>query len=46
MDEPLLWAGTVVCAVAAAAGLVPALGRRARVTSLAVAVLLLSLIHI
>ncbi|HEU4801541.1 MAG TPA: hypothetical protein VFS73_00040, partial [Solirubrobacterales bacterium] len=40
MDEPLLWAGTVLCAAAAAAGLIPALGRRARVTSLAVAVLL------
>jgi hypothetical protein len=40
MDEPLLWAGTVVCAAAAAAGLIPALGRRTRVTCLAVAVLL------
>ena len=40
MDEPLLWAGTVLCAAAAAAGLIPALGRRARVTSLAIAVLL------
>lgn len=40
MDEPLLWAGTLACALAAAAGLIPALSRRVRVTSLAVAVLL------
>jgi hypothetical protein len=40
MDDPLLWAGTVVCALAAAAGLVPALSRRARLAALAGAVLL------
>jgi hypothetical protein len=40
MDEPLLWAGTLACALAAAAGLVPALARRTRLVALAVAVLL------
>ena len=40
MDEPLLWAGTLACALAAAAGLIAALSRRVRVTSLAAAVLL------
>ncbi|HET6830529.1 MAG TPA: O-antigen ligase family protein [Solirubrobacterales bacterium] len=40
MDEPLLWAGTLVCALTAAAGLVPALSRRARLVALTVAVLL------
>jgi len=40
MDEPLLWAGTFACALAAAAGLVPSLGRRAGLAALAAAVLL------
>ncbi len=40
MDEPLLWAGTLACALAAAAGLVPPLRRRTRFAALAAAVLL------
>ena len=40
MNEPLLWIGTVVCALLAAAGLIPALGRRARIGALTAAVLL------
>jgi hypothetical protein len=40
MDEPVLWLGTLVCALLAAAGVVPAVGRRARIFALTVAVLL------
>ncbi|GIK78517.1 MAG: hypothetical protein BroJett022_22070 [Actinomycetes bacterium] len=40
MDEPLLWAGTFACALGAATGLAPPLGRRARFAALAAAVLL------
>lgn len=40
MGEPLLWAATVACAAAAAAGLVPAFDRRTRLAALAAAVLL------
>ena len=40
MDAPLLWIGTVVCALLAAAGVAPVLGRRARIPALTVAVLL------
>ncbi len=44
MDEPLLWIGTLACASAAAAGLVPALRRRTRLAALALAVLLAPLL--
>jgi O-antigen ligase len=40
MDEPLLWVGTVVCALLAAAGVAPLLGRRARLLALSAGVLL------
>jgi len=40
MDDPLLWLGTLVCALAAAAGLIPSLRRRTRLAALTAAVLL------
>jgi O-antigen ligase len=40
MDEPLLWFGTVVCALLAAAGLASPLARRTRVSALTLAVLI------
>ncbi|MFN8111962.1 MAG: hypothetical protein U0R51_02055 [Solirubrobacterales bacterium] len=40
MDEPLLWIGSVVCALLAAAGIAPLLGRRARLLALSAGVLL------
>jgi len=40
MDEPLLWAGTFACAVAAAIGVVPALALRARLCGLVAALAL------
>ena len=40
MDAPLLWIATVVCALLAAAGVVPAFGRRVRIGALTAAVLL------
>ena len=40
MDAPLLWIATVVCALLAAAGVVPAFNRRVRIGALTVAILL------
>ena len=40
MDAPLLWIATVVCALLAAAGVVPAFNRRVRIGALTAAVLL------
>ncbi|HEX2388576.1 MAG TPA: O-antigen ligase family protein [Solirubrobacterales bacterium] len=40
MDEPLLWLGTLLCALAAAAGLVPVLRRRIRLAALTLGVAL------
>ncbi|MEZ5155552.1 MAG: hypothetical protein R2718_05520 [Solirubrobacterales bacterium] len=40
MDEPLLWIGTLACALLAAAGLIPPLARRTRILALSAAVLL------
>ncbi len=40
MDEPLLWLGTLLCAIAAAAGLIPRFSRRARLAAVTIAVVL------